>query len=123
MRLLVPALVVLASLTAAFFVWQRFFSHEAKVIRLVQATLTDPESAQFRGVRRSGSASFTCGEVNAKNRMGGYVGFTPFMVAADGAVTLHPPMPVQHEGAPQFLAKFNARVDFELSYAKHCANH
>lgn len=31
-----------------------------------------------------------CGTVNAKNRMGGYVGFTEFIVEKDGEVTFRP---------------------------------
>jgi hypothetical protein len=36
----------------------------------------DPSSAQFRNVREKGGE--VCGEVNAKNAMGGYVGFQRF---------------------------------------------
>jgi hypothetical protein len=119
LRLLV-SLAVFASLTAAFFAWQRFLSHDAKVARLVQATLTDPDSAQFKSVRSSASATYTCGEVNAKNRMGGFVGFTPFLVGADGTVMLQPLMPSQSEEASQFIVKIAARADFDIAYAKHC---
>lgn len=42
----------------------------------VRNRLYDPDSAKFRNVRRAGS--FYCGEVNAKNKMGGYVGFNAF---------------------------------------------
>lgn len=46
-------------------------------------TLKDPDSAQFRNivVRKSsdGKGIFgVCGEINAKNSYGGYVGFRPF---------------------------------------------
>lgn len=41
--------------------------------------LTDPVSAQVRKLRKSTiHAGGICGEVNAKNRLGGYVGFLPF---------------------------------------------
>lgn len=43
----------------------------------VKAILSDPESAQFTGLA-SGPDGNVCGLVNAKNRMGGYVGATPF---------------------------------------------
>lgn len=61
-------------------------SARAKVLRL----LNDPDSAQFRDVRRADETT-VCGEVNAKNGFGGYVGFTPFIgnVAGDGEVTVH----------------------------------
>lgn len=52
----------------------------------VRQSLIDGESAEFRGVERcSGDSSITTGEVNAKNRMGAYVGFEPFFVK-DGQV-------------------------------------
>lgn len=41
--------------------------------------LNDPNSAQFRNLRIGKSGDLICGEVNAKNRMGGYVGFVTFM--------------------------------------------
>jgi hypothetical protein len=40
--------------------------------------LTDPTSAQVRKLARSTKNGIVCGEVNAKNRLGGYVGFVPF---------------------------------------------
>jgi len=51
---------------------------EAK--NLVKADLNDPESAQFRNVRIHEFGS-VCGEVNARNRFGGYVGFRYFEVS------------------------------------------
>lgn len=55
------------------------------VKREVRSMLTDPESAQFRNVEfRKGTV---CGEVNARNRFGGYVGFTPFYGFLSSGVT------------------------------------
>jgi hypothetical protein len=42
------------------------------------AALIDPSSALFRNVAARGNS--VCGEVNGKNRMGAYVGFTRFVV-------------------------------------------
>lgn len=55
----------------------------------VKQTLKDPESAQFKSEVIAKSPALFCGEVNAKNSMGGYVGFTryivmPSFVAFDG---------------------------------------
>lgn len=47
----------------------------------IQGLLTDPNSAQFRAVEMHTSKAepvSVCGEVNAKNRMGGYNGFQKF---------------------------------------------
>jgi hypothetical protein len=43
----------------------------------VSASMIDPHSTQFRNLRKIGPD--ICGEVNAKNRMGAYVGYTPFL--------------------------------------------
>lgn len=51
---------------------------EADAERAVVARITDPESARFQGVQANGRWGFVCGFVNAKNKMGGYVGFQQF---------------------------------------------
>lgn len=50
---------------------------------LVASSLKDPESAKFRNVaiRPYGYGRVVCGEVNAKNSYGGYVGFTRFVAS------------------------------------------
>lgn len=58
-------------------------SREAQ--RAVKSLLKDPDSAKFREVSVIAS-NVVCGEVNAKNGMGGYGGYTPFMFR-DGAVS------------------------------------
>ena len=54
----------------------------------VRGSLKDPKSAEFRGVYsfQLFDAQMICGEVNAKNSMGGYTGFAPFRTSrsADG---------------------------------------
>ena len=55
----------------------------------VTGVLLDPQSAQFRNEKIAGG--FYCGEVNSKNRMGGYAGFNRFIVRTeDGAGILEP---------------------------------
>lgn len=55
---------------------------EAKAIErakeLVSQSLIDPQSVQYRNVKAL-SEGVVCGEVNAKNRLGGYAGFRPFV--------------------------------------------
>ena len=46
--------------------------NEAK--NAVKAVLFDPDSAKFSGIRKGRRAGVWCGLVNAKNKMGGYVG-------------------------------------------------
>ncbi|WP_070401292.1 hypothetical protein [Hydrogenophaga sp. PML113] len=65
---------------------------EAQVIadtqRLVSDRLKDPGSAQFRNVRvqqyLQGPLKIICGEINAKNSYGGYVGFRQFAASPWG---------------------------------------
>lgn len=45
--------------------------------RLLEQDLRDPQSVQYRAEKRTKSA--TCGEFNAKNAVGGYVGFRPYV--------------------------------------------
>lgn len=45
----------------------------------VKESLFDPNSAEFRNDHVASDGT-VCGEVNAKNRMGGYVGFTDYYV-------------------------------------------
>lgn len=60
----------------------------------VREQLKDPDSARFRNTTVSGVAY--CGEVNAKNSYGGYVGFKRF-IAIGSAVLMEPA-----DGSPAF---------------------
>lgn len=53
--------------------------HDAD-LNAVRLKLTDPGSAQFDAVDKRNE--ITCGFVNAKNRMGGYVGYRAFIVTS-----------------------------------------
>ncbi|MCX7113130.1 MAG: hypothetical protein NTX45_24040 [Proteobacteria bacterium] len=51
---------------------------------IMHSDFIDPSSAIFRNVNYSSSSIFHgdtwCGEINAKNQMGGYVGWRPFKI-------------------------------------------
>src|SRR5690348_13960356 len=52
--------------------------------KLVASSMKDPGSVQFRNLRRKNDQyNIVCGEVNAKNSYGGYVGFVPFEIYTD----------------------------------------
>lgn len=91
MKTLAGLVVVMVSLTS-------MASHEAMareltvkekavIMKAVRNELTDPESARFKWVKLAeevdikspDAVSFYCGLVNAKNKMGGYVGDKPFL--------------------------------------------
>ncbi|WP_409693651.1 hypothetical protein [Limnobacter sp.] len=64
---------------------------EEKISKVVEEAvklkLKDPDSAQFRNVYvkkilTEENSYAVCGELNAKNSMGGYVGFKPFLAFA-----------------------------------------
>lgn len=66
-------------------------AQSAKAAELVKAQLKDPDSARFRNVRTvpllgAGDhlGDVYCGEVNARNSMGGYTGFASFAVTLVG---------------------------------------
>lgn len=50
-----------------------------KAQKAVKNVLIDPNSAMFSDVKEGVSANYVCGFVNSKNRMGGYVGSSPFI--------------------------------------------
>lgn len=57
----------------------------------VQELLVDPDSADFKKVVFVTDVSgtpYSCGEVNSKNRMGGYTGYKGFITAGDKNYTL-----------------------------------
>lgn len=68
----------------------RIASAHEKYRSIVRGELLDPNSAEFRNERISKDLKFNedyyCGEMNAKNRMGGYIGFKRVLVKAkDGS--------------------------------------
>jgi hypothetical protein len=61
-------------------------SHEIECMENVKKALKDPLSAQFEGIVVGYPAPNCSGMVNAKNSMGGYVGFKKFTVFEDRSV-------------------------------------
>ena len=72
-------LAILAALAAAVFFWK--YSEWVAIPKAREpmvSLLRDPASAQTRNERIT-KAGVLCGEVNAKNSMGGYVGFRKYI--------------------------------------------
>lgn len=61
--------------------------HIALVEDAIKEQLIDPSSAEFYDVKeiQVGNSKFICGQVNSKNRLGGYVGRRPFIGAGSQA--------------------------------------
>ena len=60
----------------------------------VKQEMKDPDSTKFqnlREIKNSVGESVVCGEVNAKNSYGGYVGYHLFSYSPDGVVILNSP--------------------------------
>lgn len=65
----------------------------AKVHKEVSRDFKDPDAAKYRGLgiyktKTGKTGNFVCGEVNAKNSYGAYVGFRGF-VYSDGLVAIN----------------------------------
>jgi hypothetical protein len=73
--------------------------------RLVEHDLRDPEATHYREVFRSPSGA-VCGQMNAKNGLGGYVGYVDFIVTPDRNEVL--------------TREDYGRFAFDSAYAKHC---
>jgi hypothetical protein len=80
--------VLLAVLVAGVFGYRAYLISELR--KPVLAELNDPDSAVFRREEVVGpwalSKTVLCGEVNAKNRMGGFVGYRQFSATSDDAI-------------------------------------
>lgn len=73
----IHALIVIGLTAAVFTAAHAQVPGEQLAKAAVREQLRDPSSAQFRRLR-AGPADTVCGEYNAKNAYGGYVGFAPF---------------------------------------------
>lgn len=88
MRLLAVLCVVAAVLAAPVVLAQNYSAMVSKAKAAVSRDFKDPEGSRFRdlGIYKSttGKGGFSvCGEVNAKNSYGAYVGYKRFVVADD----------------------------------------
>jgi hypothetical protein len=63
--------------------WHHNSQMISKAEDVVKGRLKDPESADFRNVSVAQDGLTVCGEVNAKNSFGGYVGYRPFLTVGD----------------------------------------
>lgn len=52
-------------------------------VDLVRSTTADPRAVKFRSVAISPGGKAVCGEYNARNKLGAYVGFYRFMVTSN----------------------------------------
>lgn len=99
-------------------------SAEREAQTAVKQQLTDPESAQFRNL--SEHEAWICGEVNSKNRLGGYVGFRIFIYGKSGeSVVIDPQEYLTPQAKEVFGEIANMVTDtaaFDQRWAAECAS-
>lgn len=85
----------------------------APYLARLKSTLVDPESMQIRDLSLRENSSILCVEINARNRAGTYIGFTPVIVTADKVLFYPFASDIfdakQPTAVPEFLI-MNARV-------------
>lgn len=95
-------------------------SSEIKVAKkIVRDSLLDGESAQFSDMQFYKQSNYVCGKVNAKNKMGGYVGKTEFFVDLGKSKFITNPdrsIPDSPK-APSYIS-MNATIDFAMRSAE-----
>lgn len=69
--------------------WSSSSGSTALAKEAVRQRLVDPESTKFRNVRHV-EGELVCGEFNAKNRAGGYVGYRRFVYTGGDWATFEP---------------------------------
>lgn len=77
--LAVLIILLISTLIGGVWWYQSSNSTDKWVQKVVAYKLYDGESARFRNIRVVTDGTY-CGEVNSKNRMGAYTGFTGFSV-------------------------------------------
>jgi len=119
--LLILVIGVAAATGAGWFLWERENSPAAKNIKVLRSTLFDPDSSQLQYVKYFPSTGATCGAVNSKNLMGGYVGFTMFVVTLQGEVLFDPKADTESGTAEMRLAAVDEQIAFLKRVQKECS--
>ena len=77
MKKLIAAVAVALTLIAIYF---KNAAYEEKFLNVLRMSLIDSDSMKVRNITYNDDRDVMCGEVNSKNRLGGYVGFNYFYV-------------------------------------------
>lgn len=100
-------------LVLAAFGYRAFLIHEMR--KPILATMADPDSAQFRDERYfgdwTGRNGILCGQVNAKNRMGGYVGYRWFTSTSERGALESEDMRLRFDAAGKKRCEYGAAMD------------
>lgn len=94
--------------------------NEAK--REVRRNLIDPDSAKFGEAIFNKKTEAVCGFVNAKNRMGGYTGFNPFVYEKSKGVTLVQEPPTEKDFERYFELRRYSEIDEYYELEAKCTS-
>lgn len=92
---------------------------EGEAKSALKELLNDPGSAQFFDLKRDATGKNVCGFFNAKNRMGGYVGRTPFFYEGNTTTTAIVPPASDSDFKSLWLAIKVKDFDKEFSELRH----
>lgn len=114
--------IALSALAAAVavVVWGVSYWPTYQVQQRVKAALFDPDSAKFEGITYNRTTDVGCGYVNAKNKMGGYVGTTMFIAFGHGGVEFAPREADSAASAVDRLESLNKQIAFLEKARTHC---
>lgn len=116
-RAIIVGATVVAVAAAAAMAWQY---PVYRIERAVRAFLKDPDSAQFQRVQAFYSTGGGCGFVNAKNALGGYVGYTHFVMKPSGEVEFEPADSTDTGSTEQRLEATSKRVAYLQTVLAAC---
>lgn len=104
-------LVILAALSGALYLW-KYGEWVAipKAREHLISLLRDPSSAQTRNERIT-TAGVLCGEVNAKNGMGGYIGFRKFISYGPNSNYVEGSGLLNEESVDDFIARVQQKTE------------
>ena len=120
MKLIVAATGTLLLAGAAALAGWWFYWPIYQVQSEVRARLSDPESARFRDVSFNRAKRAGCGWVNAKNRMGGYVGNTHFIIFPDGDLRFEP-ADTEFGSSEQKIENLQKQINYLTLVESNCA--
>lgn len=112
----VAAACFIGLVAGAYFGYQEYRDRQMQA--QVSKHLKDPASAEFRNLSRNGPA--ICGELNAKNGFGGYVGFAAFILVDGQPLMLAPHTAKKSPSPEERLVELEENIDFLKAYTAHC---
>ncbi len=108
----VAALIAVAVLTTCagavwWFVWPVYLTENR-----VKLVLSDPDSAKFDKVLFNRKTGASCGYVNSKNKMGGYVGSKHFVATENGEVRFEPRLDTKGKTTEELLIETDKQIAY-----------